>query len=152
LGADQLVDRRAGSDHSAADAEAADAVAVRVETYLPHVAGSHEGRRQGAGARPGCSTQAQAARAAPRQEEEGGPTALITVEATGETVSEAKWKALRELERLEPSVDKAAVRFQVLEEGHRGLLGVGYSPARGVATAQAREAVHAEHGRDRQRA
>jgi spoIIIJ-associated protein len=62
---------------------------------------------------------------------------VITVEATGETVSEAKWKALRELERLEPSVDKAAVRFQVLEEGNRGLLGVGYSPARVVATAAA---------------
>jgi spoIIIJ-associated protein len=61
----------------------------------------------------------------------------ITVEATGETVSEAKWKALRELERLEPSVDKAAVRFQVLEEGKRGLLGVGSAPARVVATADA---------------
>jgi spoIIIJ-associated protein len=64
---------------------------------------------------------------------------VITVEATGETVSEAKWKALRELERLEPSVDKAAVRFQVLEEGNRGLLGVGYSPARVIATAEAGE-------------
>jgi len=61
---------------------------------------------------------------------------VITVEATGETVSEAKWKALRELERLEPSIDKAAVRFQVLEEGNRGLLGVGSSPARVVATAE----------------
>ena len=61
---------------------------------------------------------------------------MTTVEATGETVSEAKWKALRELERLEPSLDKAAVRFQVLEEGNRGLLGVGYSPARVVATAE----------------
>jgi spoIIIJ-associated protein len=70
---------------------------------------------------------------------------VITVEATGETVSEAKWKALRELERLEPSVDKAAVRFQVLEEGNRGLLGVGYSPARVVATAEAVDARDAEH-------
>lgn len=68
---------------------------------------------------------------------------MITVEATGETVSEAKWKALRELERLEPSVDKAAVRFQVLEEGNRGLLGVGYSPARVVATAEGTEATPA---------
>jgi spoIIIJ-associated protein len=59
-----------------------------------------------------------------------------TVEATGETVSEAKWKALRELERLQPLLDKAAVRFQVLEEGSRGLLGVGSSPARVVATAE----------------
>jgi len=61
---------------------------------------------------------------------------MTTVEATGETVSEAKWKALRELERLEPALDKSAVRFQVLEEGHRGLLGVGYTPARVVATAE----------------
>ena len=68
---------------------------------------------------------------------------MITVEATGETVSEAKWKALRELERLEPSVDKAAVRFQVLEEGSRGLLGLGSSPARVVATAEGAAAVEA---------
>jgi spoIIIJ-associated protein len=59
----------------------------------------------------------------------------VTVEATGETVGEAKGKALQELERLEPNLDRAAVRFQVLEEGHRGLLGVGYTPARVVASA-----------------
>jgi spoIIIJ-associated protein len=58
-----------------------------------------------------------------------------TVEATGETVGEAKWRALRELELLVPSLDKASVRFQVLSEGERGLLGVGYTPARVVATA-----------------
>ena len=58
-----------------------------------------------------------------------------TVEATGETVGEAKWRALRELELLVPVLDKAAVRFQVLSEGERGLLGVGYTPARVVATA-----------------
>jgi spoIIIJ-associated protein len=40
-----------------------------------------------------------------------------TVEATGETVGEA------------------GVRFQVLSEGERGLLGVGYTPARVMATA-----------------
>jgi spoIIIJ-associated protein len=59
-----------------------------------------------------------------------------TVEATGETVGEAKWRALRELELLVPSLDKASVRFQVLSEGERGLLGVGYAPARVVATAE----------------
>jgi spoIIIJ-associated protein len=58
-----------------------------------------------------------------------------TVEAIGETVGEAKWRALRELELLVPSLDKAAVRFQVLSEGERGLLGVGYTPARVMATA-----------------
>lgn len=61
----------------------------------------------------------------------------LTVEATGETVGEAKWQALRELERLAPSLDKDAVRFQVLEEGSRGLLGVGATPARVIATVDA---------------
>jgi spoIIIJ-associated protein len=61
----------------------------------------------------------------------------VSVEATGETVGEAKWKALRDLERLAPGLDKASVRFQVVSEGERGLLGVGYTPARVVATAAA---------------
>ena len=64
-------------------------------------------------------------------------TAQVSVEATGETVGEAKWKALRDLERLAPGLDKAAVEFQVVSEGERGLLGVGYTPARVVATAAA---------------
>lgn len=58
----------------------------------------------------------------------------LSVETTGETVGEAKWSALRELERLSPGLDKGAVRFQVVSEGERGLLGVGYAPARVVAT------------------
>ena len=58
----------------------------------------------------------------------------ISVEMTGETVGEAKWAALRELERMRPGLDKDAVRFQVVSEGERGLLGVGYEPARVVAT------------------
>jgi len=61
----------------------------------------------------------------------------LSIETTGETVGEAKWAALRELERLSPGLDKAAVRFQVVTEGERGLLGVGYSPARVVATVEA---------------
>jgi spoIIIJ-associated protein len=61
----------------------------------------------------------------------------LQVEATGETVGEAKWSALRELERLQPGLDKAAVQFQVVSEGERGLLGVGYSPARVIATVDA---------------
>jgi spoIIIJ-associated protein len=58
----------------------------------------------------------------------------LQVEATGETVGEAKWAALRELEKLQPGIDKSAVRFQVVSEGERGLLGVGYAPARVVAS------------------
>jgi len=59
--------------------------------------------------------------------------ASLQVEATGETVGEAKWAALRELEKLLPGLDKSAVQFQVVSEGERGLLGVGYLPARVVA-------------------
>jgi spoIIIJ-associated protein len=57
----------------------------------------------------------------------------LTVETTGETVGEAKWAALRELELRYPGLDKVAVQFEVLTEGERGLLGVGYSPARVIA-------------------
>jgi spoIIIJ-associated protein len=61
----------------------------------------------------------------------------ISVEATGETVGEAKWAALRELEKQHPGLDKSAVQFQVLTEGERGLLGVGFAPAKVVATISA---------------
>jgi len=61
----------------------------------------------------------------------------IQVEATGETVGEAKWAALRELEKRQPGLDKSSVRFQVVTEGERGLLGVGYAPAKVIATAPA---------------
>jgi spoIIIJ-associated protein len=57
----------------------------------------------------------------------------LTAEATGETVGEAKWAALRELERRHPGLDKAAVQFEIVAEGERGILGVGYEPARVVA-------------------
>lgn len=74
--------------------------------------------------------------------------AELTVETTGETVGEAKWAALRELEQRFPELDKAAVRFEVVSEGERGLLGVGYEPARVVAylPPEAREAPQVEEG------
>ena len=58
----------------------------------------------------------------------------VQVEAAGETVGEARWAALHELERRYPALDRARVEFVVLTEGERGLLGVGYEPARVVAT------------------
>jgi spoIIIJ-associated protein len=63
----------------------------------------------------------------------------VVVEGTGETVGEARWAALRELERLVPGLDRDSVRFEVVTEGERGLLGVGYTPARVVAAAAAPE-------------
>jgi len=70
----------------------------------------------------------------------------LTVEATGETVGEAKWAALRELEQRHPALDKAAVRFEVVSEGERGLLGVGYEPARVLAHLPAEAAAAAAGG------
>jgi spoIIIJ-associated protein len=61
----------------------------------------------------------------------------VSVESTGETVGEAKWKALRDLERIAPGIDKANVRYPIVSEGERGLLGVGYAPARVIAAADA---------------
>lgn len=61
----------------------------------------------------------------------------LRVETEGETVGEAKWLALRELERRLPGLDRTAVEFQVITEGERGLLGVGVRPAKVVAIAPA---------------
>ncbi len=79
---------------------------------------------------------------------EAAAQAEDAVEATGETVGEAKWAALRELEQRVPGLDPASVRFQVLSEGERGLLGVGQVPARVVAQLTAtgeRRLPRAEH-------
>ena len=59
---------------------------------------------------------------------------VVTVETSGETVGEAKWAALRELEARVPGLDREQVEFQVVSEGERGLLGVGFTPARVVAS------------------
>lgn len=65
---------------------------------------------------------------------------VVTVEATGETVGEAKWAALRELESIVPGLDRDRVQFQVVSEGERGLLGVGFTPAHVIASAEPAEA------------
>ena len=70
---------------------------------------------------------------------------VVTVETTGETVGEAKWAALRELESRVPGLDREQVEFQVVSEGERGLLGVGFTPARVLASvAAAPSSVEAE--------
>ena len=95
--------------------------------------GRRESRRDSgtqAGCRPAAARQAQA-----RRREQQEMTTEVSVEATGETVGEAKWSAVRELQRRVPGLDRDAIRFQVISEGERGLLGVGYTPASVVATA-----------------
>jgi spoIIIJ-associated protein len=79
----------------------------------------------------------------------------LTIETSGETVGEAKWAALRELERRFPGLNRQAVQFTVVSEGERGLMGIGREPARVIATlgeppteeqrAQARSARPPEH-------
>ena len=71
----------------------------------------------------------------------------LRVEATGETVGEAKWAALRQLEQAAPGVDRDSVQFEVLSEGERGLLGVGFTPARVAAIATAPPAGETAGGR-----
>ena len=88
-----------------------------------------------AGRRATAEGEAQA-----RRREHQAVTTEITVEATGETVGEAKWSAVRELQRRVPGLDREAIRFQVVSEGERGLLGVGYTPASVIATADIAEA------------
>src|SRR6185503_8793099 len=137
LGHVQPVDDRPGADHAAADAEAGAADEAVVTDARARAGGGGEGggreERRRREARPaGRSSQGQAEEESAPLVAEGEPR---RVEATGETVGEAKWNALRELERLHPRVDKTAVEFQVVSEGERGLLGVGYAPARVVAVA-----------------
>jgi spoIIIJ-associated protein len=60
----------------------------------------------------------------------------VSMEATGETVGEAKWRAMHDLERALPQLDRRTVEFQVVSEGERGLLGVGYAPARVIASGE----------------
>jgi spoIIIJ-associated protein len=64
----------------------------------------------------------------------------VEVETTGETVGEARWAALHELERRFPAIQREAVAFVVLSEGERGLLGVGYRPARILASVEVAQA------------
>src|SRR5581483_2287255 len=126
---DQLVDGRQGHRHAAA----ASADAGTAEALVADAAERRRGRRQ---RRETSAAAAEAAevdgveRPAPGQAQEEAGTAVtsspepLRIEATGETLGEAKWLALRELEKLAPGLDKSAVEFEVVAEGERGLLGV----------------------------
>src|SRR6185312_11040326 len=147
LGDDEPVDGRSGADHPAADAE--DAASRSLQANVAYTAEGRRGRqRREAGrarrAEDGRFTPGRAAAQGAPEEGHGAQAMTnVTVEATGETVGEAKWAALRELELRHPGLDKSAVQFEVVSEGERGLLGVGYAPARVVAhlPAEAAEAV-----------
>src|SRR5581483_10493590 len=152
---DQPLDGRPGPDHAAARPQDSGAGSGASDTasHLPHAAARRAAGRRDRGVRAAAGRTRQAvAAAAPRAEEEEGRRPSVSdelsVEATGETVGEAKWKALRDLERLAPGLDRAAVRFQVVSEGERGLLGVGYSPALVVASTDGAAAPAVSEPRD----
>lgn len=60
----------------------------------------------------------------------------LRAEAEGADVAEARARALEEIRRQAPWVEEDAIALQVVEEGERGLLGIGARPARVVAFAQ----------------
>src|SRR5712691_5176195 len=136
---DEPVDRRPGADHAATDPE--DAATGDAQALVPDAAerGGGGGGIRGRRRCPGDAVPACAAAPGAEEEEEAPGTEMsdLQIETTGETVGEAKWAALRELEKQQPGLDKSAVRFQVVSEGERGLLGVGYTPARVLATVDA---------------
>lgn len=72
---------------------------------------------------------------------DGSPEPILEVLGTGETVGEAKWAALRQLELRMPGLDRDQVEYVVLQEGERGLLGVGYEEAQVAAQLLAAPAV-----------
>lgn len=60
----------------------------------------------------------------------------LHVEAEGADADEARARALAEIKRQAPWIDDESVSVQLVEEGERGLLGIGTRPARAVAYAQ----------------
>src|SRR6185503_15001839 len=116
LGDDEPVDRRSGADNQAAGAE--DTGRARGEEELQDATEGRrlerqrcEARARRAEARAG-TLAAAAAEGAPEEESRASLSEDLTVETTGETVGEAKWAALRELELRHPGLDKSAVRFE----------------------------------------
>jgi spoIIIJ-associated protein len=66
-------------------------------------------------------------------------TEELHAEAEGADAEEARSRALAEIKRQAPWIDEGSVSVQLVEEGERGLLGIGSRPARAVAYARVSE-------------
>ncbi len=66
-------------------------------------------------------------------------TEELHAEAEGADAEEARSRALAEIKRQAPWIDEESVSVQLVEEGERGLLGIGSRPARAVAFARVSE-------------
>jgi spoIIIJ-associated protein len=60
----------------------------------------------------------------------------VHAEAEGSNAEEARANVLAEIRRKAPWVDEQTISVQIVDEGERGLLGIGSHPARAVAYAQ----------------
>ncbi len=63
----------------------------------------------------------------------------LRAEAEGIDAEEARARALAEIKRQAPWIDEESISVQLVEEGERGLLGIGSRPARAVAFARVSE-------------
>lgn len=66
-------------------------------------------------------------------------TIEVRAEQEGASVAEAKARAIEEIRRQAPGIAEDEIAIQVVDEGERGLLGIGTKPARVVAFAEAPE-------------
>ncbi len=67
-------------------------------------------------------------------------TIELRAEVEGSSVAEARARAIDEIRRQSPGLGEDEIAVQVVDEGERGLLGIGAKPARVVAFAEAPEA------------
>ena len=63
----------------------------------------------------------------------------LRAEVEGADVAEARARAIKEIRRQAPWAEEDDIELQVVEEGERGLLGIGARPARVVAFARVSE-------------
>ena len=137
LGDDEPVDGRAGPHHAPARAEDAGAVAVQRASRKPprsRTAATARRSRPPApkpAAAPPAAPQQRAGEAARRRARGGERRRAALRRGDGRDGRRGEvGRRCASSSALLPGIDKAAVRFQVVSEGERGLLGVGYEPAR----------------------
>ena len=148
LADDEPLDDRAGARDPPADAEARRAReaeladARRRRSPQPPESGNGARRPLEAAAPPARKPVAGPPRRVKRKRGGGRRQAMTTRSPSRRPARRSARRngaPLRELQRRVPGLDRDAIRFQVVSEGERGLLGVGYTPARVIATVDVAE-------------
>ena len=136
LGDDEPVDGRPGAGD--APARAADGGARAAEALVAHAArgGGPKSDGDGNGGSPAQPNGPPPAPAAPRRVKRKKRAQALAHGGRGDGRDRRRGQvggACASSSGVHPGLDKGRVRFQVVSEGERGLLGVGYSPARVIA-------------------